>query len=204
MAIRRVRCAILVGGAGLLAACGGTGPALTPTPTPSGPPATTAPASPTAPPTVSPPPTATPSPPLSACLPLQGGTGARSAITDMRAGAHTGYDRLVLEFDGAVPTWSMTANGGMTFSGGGRGEPIELDGAYGVRLDLRGVNWTSDRYAHGTDLAVGYTVLREARVVGDFEGIVNIGIGLSRQVCPTVSVLTGPVRLVIDFSTAHD
>jgi len=44
-------------------------------------------------------------------------------------------------------------------------------------------------------------VLVEVRQVGDFEGIVNLAVGLSREVCPTVSVLGDPSRLVLKFPT---
>ncbi len=67
----------------------------------------------------------------------------------------------------------------------------------GLRLDH--INWTEDRYPHGTDLKLGSSALEEVCLVGDFEGIVSLGLGLSGNVCPTVSTPAAPPRLVIDF-----
>jgi hypothetical protein len=33
----------------------------------------------------------------------------------------------------------------------------------------------------------------------NFEGVLEFGIGLSRLVCPRVTVLAAPARLVLDF-----
>jgi hypothetical protein len=165
-----------------------------------------APAAPT--PTPSPAPTAGPV----ACWPLQGGTeypgGApRPAVADVRAGAQTAADRLVIEFNGpGVPRYRLEANptsppGGTTFMTAGSGQAVTVQGAYGVLLTIQDLDWSRDVYPHGKDLLAGYAVLKEARVTGDFEAVVTIAVGLSRDACPTVTLLTGPPRLVIDFPT---
>jgi hypothetical protein len=41
--------------------------------------------------------------------------------------------------------------------------------------------------------------VEEVRVVGDFEGSVELAIGLTRGVCPTLSTAAGPPRLVVAF-----
>ena len=125
----------------------------------------------------------------------------------MRVGTASGYDTLVIQFDSVVTRYELSPNpDGVQFAGGGgKGGTFILAGTYGLRLDIFNLDWTTppgNQFPHGTDLTQPAPVLLEARQIGDFEGIVNIAVGLSRQVCPTVSVLNGPSRLVIQFPTA--
>jgi hypothetical protein len=53
-------------------------------------------------------------------------------------------------------------------------------------------------YSGSTDLRPALKELREARQLGDFEGAVSWGLGLTRANCFRAYVLTGPSRLVID------
>lgn len=212
-----------------LAACGRVGgPAVSPTPSTSaptavaptatptaGPTATPAPATPT--PTAAPSPTASPSPtvtpavtptapptPTAACWPLTGGGRFDTVpqdvrITDMRVGTADSRDRLVFEFDTQVPPYVITANpDGARFSSSAKGTPYTLLGSAGVAVHIRVLD-DHDQIAAGTDLVPKYTALREVRFLGQFEGQADIGIGLSRDVCPTITILSGPPRLVIDF-----
>ncbi len=195
----------------LLAACGAesstssAGPgAPTPTPTvttPSAAPTET----PTAAPTPTPTPVSTPSPstsgsPVAACYPLRGGTAARATVTDVRVGAGAGYERLVVEFDRAVPFYELFPNpDGAVFNGGPKA-PVTVAGSSWVTLRFTDIDVPS-RFAHGTDLTPRSAVLEEVAVVSDYEGVTVVGIGLNRGVCPTVSTLAGPPRLVIDFPT---
>jgi len=116
-------------------------------------------------------------------------------------------DTLTVQFDSAITHYQLSENStGVQFSGGGgKGGSFRLAGSFGVRLDISNLNWTvqpGDQYPHGTDLTQSAPVLREARQIGDFEGIANIAIGLTRGVCPLVSTLSDPPRLVIQFATS--
>jgi hypothetical protein len=138
---------------------------------------------------------------VSACLPYRGETfpQVRATITDVRTGTGDGYDRLVIEFDRVVPAYEIAVNpNGNHFTGSASGMPITVAGSFGVKLDINNLD-LPNRYPHGSDLTPNYTVLKEVRVIGDFEGTTNFGIGLSRDVCPLVSSMSGPPRLVIDF-----
>jgi hypothetical protein len=188
------------------AACGPATP-IAGTPSPSPTPVASSPAS-------TPPPSATPSPTARpvACWPLHGGTEymggtPRPAVADVRAGEQSLADRLVVEFTApGVPRYRLEPNptsppGGTVFTAGGSGQAVMVQGSYGVLLTIQDVDWSRDAYPHGRDLATGYTLLKEVRVTGDFEAVVTIAVGLSRDACPTVTLLTGPPRLVIDFPT---
>jgi len=181
-----------------LAACGGASGTATRTATQH-----TAIASPTT--SVTPFPVATPTPVT--CGPTSGGSTDRARITDMRIGTASGGDTLVIQFDTAVTHYDISPNPtGVQFAGGGgKGGTFTLDGTYGLRLTIVNLNWTvapGNQYPHGTDLKQSAPTLLEVRQIGDFEGTVNIAIGLSGNVCPSVSILTGPSRLVLQFAGA--
>ncbi len=143
-----------------------------------------------------------------ACFPIEGGgTTERARITDMRIGTTGGLDTLTIQFDTAITHYLLSANStGVRFTGGGgKGGMFTLAGSFGVRLDISNLNWTDppgNQYPHGTDLTQSAPVLEEARQIGDFEGIDNIAIGLTRQVCPQISTMSEPPRLVIQFATS--
>lgn len=186
----RQLCAVLVLAAALVACGTASSPTAKPTPT--------APVTPSA--------TVTPSAEALTCWPLTGGTTERARVTDMRIATGAGRDALVVQFDDAVPQYALDANpGGVQFTGGGgKGGTFDLAGSYGLALTISNLNWTvapGNQFPHGTDLRQQAPMLREVRQIGDYEGIVNIAIGLSRGVCPTVSLLGGPPTLVIEFPT---
>jgi hypothetical protein len=117
----------------------------------------------------------------------------------VRVETSAGHDRLVVEFDRAVPTYALRVNpGGTHFTGSASGAPIVVAGSVGLLLHVEHLD-LPNRYPHGGDIATGYPAVEEVRVVGDFEGSVELAIGLTRGVCPTVSTAAGPPRLVVDF-----
>lgn len=180
----------------LLASCGGGGGG-TPSPSPTH----------NATPTPAPAQSATPTPSGGqlSCQPLSGSSSERARITDVRIGTTAANDTLVVQFESAVTQYQLVQNlNGVTFTGGGgKGGTFTLAGTYGFQLNVNNLNWTEppgNQYAHGTDLTQAAPTVVEVRQIGDFEGVVNIAIGLGRPVCPSVSTLTGPPRLVIQFS----
>jgi len=116
----------------------------------------------------------------------------------------SGSDTLVIQFDSAVTYYQLSANptGTLFAGGGGKGGTFALSGAYGLRLDLYNLNWTvppGNQYPHCTDIRLSAPPLQEVQEIGDYEGIVNIAIGLDRDVCPTFASLADPPRLVVQF-----
>jgi hypothetical protein len=131
---------------------------------------------------------------------LQGGTSSRATITDVRVGSHPGYDRLVVEFSGGLPTYKLVAQDPSTFVGPYSGLPISVAGSAGIHLFIYNMDFPAS-YQHGTNLKPDYSVLKQVVSMTVFEGQADIAIGLGHAVCPTVSTLSGPSRLVIDFPT---
>ena len=131
--------------------------------------------------------------------------GAQSAPTlvDVRAGRHPGFDRVVFEFQGAVPEHHVRYVDQLVEDGSGA--PVSVAGSADLEVVFQGAN------AHEEDgtpsvsprrFSPGLAAVKEVAQIGDFEAVVSYGIGLDRRRPLTVSTLSGPSRLVIDVSTA--
>ncbi len=131
---------------------------------------------------------------------MHGGTAARATITDVRVGSHAGYDRLVIEYTGGQPAYKMVPQDPKTFVGPYSGLPVSLTGKAGIHLFIYNMD-IPPTFPHGTNQKPGYSELKQVIVLAVFEGQADIAIGLDRLRCPTVSLLSAPNRLVIDFAT---
>jgi hypothetical protein len=196
--------------AALVAACG-AGPTARPQPggssAPTASPTESPTPAPTAVPTVAQTPAATPAPVVTpAPAPagftcggsLSGGTAsAGSAVTDVRVGAHDGYDRFVIEFSGTIPGWSVTTQAAPSYTASPSGAPVTLQGTAGVLIRLQPiVDWTS--YGAANHLDPGYQYLREARLIENFEAVQQWGLGIQGSPCIRATTLDSPSRLVVD------
>ena len=56
-------------------------------------------------------------------------------------------------------------------------------------------------YGGATDLKPSTPLIREVRMVEDFERVMVWGAGLDHLACPQVQTLDGPFRVVLDFPT---
>jgi hypothetical protein len=194
-------------------------------PSPTGAPTTAAPTTPTptptrtaapsaAPTSAAPTPTATPttSPggsPNVACPPRTGGSQAnRALITAVRVAHNPGFDRVVFELGpnpaaGPYGLPPFTVDVASTFIATS-GQPVTVLGNafFGVRLNNTDAHDQSGRVTVApTDIKPTTPLVREVRIVEDFEAVNRWAIGLDRSVCPTVLTLANPVRVVIDFPT---
>jgi hypothetical protein len=166
---------------------------------------TATPAPTTAPPTATAtPPTNSPgSTPSQVCAPLTGGSplGA-SRVVAIRAAHNPGFDRLVFEFSGpSVPEYRIELASSFTAPSG---QAVRVDGNafFAVRLGGQAHDDTGQKsYPQPDPFRVGLAVVREVKLVEDFEGVVRFGVGMERVVCPTVLTVLGPSRVVIDFPT---
>ncbi|GAC1325301.1 MAG: hypothetical protein NVSMB13_08210 [Mycobacteriales bacterium] len=148
--------------------------------------------------------------PAGADLGAPTGTGAQSGshsvavpptpvLSALTAGAHVDFDRVVLTFDGALPSWRVEYG---SVQNGQSGQPLTLAGSATLRVDLR---LAQAHNASGTatvprDQRPGLATVRELAVAEDFEGVVIVGVGLSGRVGLRVFELTAPKRLVIDVA----
>jgi len=205
--VKRLFLALALSAAVLLAACGQQASGLGSTsPTPSA----TASVSPSATPTpqasLTPPPS--PSPTANPVWPPAGFTtggvsGGPSAtvvkVSAVRVGAHLGYDRFVLEFSGQLPTYSVTPQSDSRFTLSPKDGTVTLEGTNGVLITVQHIDWTA--YTGPTSLRPEFTYLREARLIQNFEGVQQWGLGIAGIVAVRVFTLTSPARLVVDVTT---
>jgi hypothetical protein len=130
--------------------------------------------------------------------------GAQSAptLTDVRAGRHSGFDRVVFEFRGAVPEHRIRYVDQLVQDGSGK--PVSVAGTADLEVVFRGANAHTD---DGTPtisprrFSTGLPAVKEIAQIGDFEAVVTYGIGVDRKRPLKVSTLSNPSRLVIDVST---
>ena len=170
------------------------GPVLTPTPT----------SSPTSQPSPSPSPSAQPVicsadtvQPLSHVHPWT------AYISDLRAAKHDAYDRLVIDFANGVPATGveLIPQKGTSFDGAPSGQPTTTRGTNGIKVIIRGADLHTS-YSGSRDLVTGFPRLAEVRQIEDFEGVVQLALGVNGPACYSAFYLTGPDRLVIDITAA--
>ena len=165
----------------LLTACGATsGTGVRPTPTPS---ATQS---------------ASPTPPSGFGLGSASGGSVRGAdVTAVRVGSQSGYDRLVIEFSGGVPNYSVTPQTNATFTRSPKGDQVTLEGTSGVLIVVHSVtNWSS--YSAPTSFQPGYPYLCQALQVENFEGYQQWALGVQGTAYVRVMTTGSPDSLVVD------
>ncbi|HEV8535288.1 MAG TPA: hypothetical protein VGR87_06145 [Candidatus Limnocylindria bacterium] len=127
----------------------------------------------------------------------------------LRVAHNPGFDRVVFEFGQSaapgpfgVPAYSIeTAN---SLSGpSGQPVPIQGNALFGVRFQnasTQNPNGTPS-YTGSTDIRPATPLIKQVKLVEDFERVLVWGVGLERLVCPTVLTLSSPIRVVLDFAT---
>src|SRR5688500_5416992 len=130
--------------------------------------------------------------------------GAQSTPTlvDVRAGGHTGFDRVVFEFRGAVPEHRIQYVDQLVEDG--TGDPVSVAGAADLEVVFEGAN---AREEHGSPtmpprrFSPAEPAVKEIAQLGDFEAVVSYGIEVDQRRPLEVSTLSNPSRLVIDIAT---
>jgi hypothetical protein len=136
--------------------------------------------------------------------------GAQSApetptLLDVRAGGHTGYDRVVFEFRGPVPEHRIGYVDQLVQDGSG--DPVSVAGAADLEVVFEGANAHEENGSPTISprrFSTGLTAVQEVAQIGDFEAVVTYGIGVDRRRPIEVSTLSSPSRLVIDVPTTAD
>lgn len=189
----------------LMASCalGGAAPAITPVAGTTSTPTQAASRPRITPPAVTPPTPPGTNLPAFKCADITDGTAGTAKVTAVRVSeqAGAGYDRFVLQFDSKVPQYTIKRQAKPTFKSGASGQTLTLSGTTGVLIQVHSAS-ESGSYTGPSDFVHGeFAILKEARLTEDFEGYVSWGIGLNKPVCMRAFTLSGPARLVVDFST---
>lgn len=123
-------------------------------------------------------------------------------IDDLRTGTHPGYDRLTVQFQNGQPaSIELRPQPGATFTNSPKGDQVTLTGKNGVLVIIHGADLHTS-YSGSTDIKTGYATLVEVRQLEDFEGVVQLGLGVSGATCYRAFILSNPSRLVIDIQAA--
>jgi hypothetical protein len=80
------------------------------------------------------------------------------------------------------------------------GMQVKLKGSNAVLVTMDGVDLHTS-YQGSTDIVTGYPALAELRRVQDFEGVVQLALGVNGTGCYRAFFLANPSRLVIDVPT---
>jgi len=87
----------------------------------------------------------------------------------------------------------------------GQSVPIDGNALFGIRFQNASTvspSTGAKTYSGAASLKPTTTpLIREVRLVEDFERVMTWGVGLARLQCPTLLTLGSPVRLVLDFPT---
>ncbi|WP_439645404.1 AMIN-like domain-containing (lipo)protein [Demequina maris] len=127
----------------------------------------------------------------------------------MRVGTHECYDRWVMEFKGkgAMPGWSVTPHAASVFTVDGSGDDLSPALTGNASLEVSFGAWYDGTVLEKapyegpkTVMTGGFVAIQEARIVGAFEGITQVGIGLDSLRPYRVMWLEGPPRLVVDVA----
>ena len=130
---------------------------------------------------IEPSPSPTPQPFL--CQDQSGGSsGVAATLTNIRAAAHAGdgYDRVVFDFNGGIPSWDLARQESASFVRDASGQNVTLEGNAGLKLILRGTDVTG---SVSSDLQPRFTSIREIAQIGNFEHQLTYAIGLSSSQC---------------------
>ncbi len=126
-------------------------------------------------------------------------------ISAVRPGPHSaeGYDRIVVDFSNGLPDAGveLKPQAGTKFVNDPRGDSVTLQGTSGLGVVIRGADMHTS-YSGAKDLVTGYATLAEVRQTGDFEGTVNLALGINGPPCFRAFYLA-PDRLVIDVQKAR-
>jgi hypothetical protein len=126
-------------------------------------------------------------------------------VSAVRLGAHQdqGYDRLVIEFGNGFPTEyvELTPRDGTSFNETSSGQAVKLKGSNGILVRIHSADMHTS-YSGKTDWVTGYKSLAEVRVLEDFEGYINVGLGVNGPACYRAFTLKDPALIVIDVQAA--
>ena len=124
-------------------------------------------------------------------------------VTDVRTGAHDGFDRVVLDIAGqGTPGWTVEYVDSATSEG--KGDPVGLAGPAYLRVVLTGVSnpyeAVADERARGAVAAPGGGVVTGAWFDGTFEGQSLAYVGTTAERPFRVYALSAPTRVVVEVA----
>jgi hypothetical protein len=123
-------------------------------------------------------------------------------ISDLTTGLHPGYGRVTISFNNGVPHGGvqLKPQTGTSFDGAPSGQSVKTKGTNGIKVIISGADMHTS-YSGSGGIITGYSTLVEVRQIEDFEGVVQLAIGIVGEPCYRAFYLSNPTRLVIDIQT---
>ncbi|MER7458266.1 hypothetical protein [Micromonospora sp. NPDC126480] len=120
----------------------------------------------------------------------------------IRSAAHPGYDRITFDFAGTLPGYQVRYVDTVTQDGSG--ETVTMPGRRYLLITLRPAQAHTDSgepTVRPRRATLDYPMLRGYVITGDFEGVVNVALGLDDVVGFRVGEIPGtPGRVYIDVA----
>ena len=130
----------------------------------------------------------------------------RGLLTAVRAARQDGFDRIVFEFEDAVPGYAVRYVD-RPITEDGSGNPVEVKGDAVLQVHMEpasGVDLSGEElrqtYKGANRLAPATSVVTELVRTGDFEAVLTWVIGVKGKPGFRVDTLTGPPRLVLEIA----
>ncbi|ROR91955.1 AMIN-like domain-containing (lipo)protein [Nocardioides aurantiacus] len=123
-------------------------------------------------------------------------------LVAIRAAHHPGFDRIVYEFRGGLPT-SRQVRYVDSLTADGSGEPVRIAGraVLSVRFEPAQAH-DADGPTAAVRKAFALPNIMTTVRAGDFEAVTTYGIGLARRTPVRVTTLRHPSRVVVDVAAA--
>jgi hypothetical protein len=136
--------------------------------------------------------TPTPSPSPLACVtsgPASASWAAttRTSTTPPIVSVVAAGDVLTLTFDQGTPEFDVKQQADTQFAQDPSGRPVTLAGSAGATIVLQGFRGDMRNYAGPASIMSSGPLLLQVYALGDFEGLVSWGVGLSRPACANVT-----------------
>ena len=122
-------------------------------------------------------------------------------LTVLRAGRHAGFDRVVFELNGPIPSYYSVRYVPVVRLDGS-GAALRLRGSAFLEVVVRAPTHDQDYrpVLSPTRLRPDFPALREVNAPGSYEGQTTAGIGVTSKVGFRVLELANPTRIVIDLA----
>lgn len=123
----------------------------------------------------------------------------------VRAAKQKGFDRIVFEFTGAIPNYTVEYHPSRFYDDDSGRRAIKIAGKTFVHVNLNSIPVDEDqlKFTEGADFVpkgrLKLPALWEIEAAGFFEGHYDFLLGLRSRRLFRVTELTNPARLVIDF-----
>lgn len=128
-------------------------------------------------------------------------TGPVALLVDVRAAEHEGYDRIVFEFEDALPGYRVEYVDQAIACG--IGEAVDVEGNALLQVKMQPANAHNDLATPtfgSQEITPGLPSILEALQTCDFEADTTWVAGLAEEADFAVTTLTDPFRLVVDIA----